>query len=108
MENIRKEIERVLSVHFEELKAKANVLGFSTTTTKIKDGKDTGQPCLRIIVSKKMPLRKLAKKDVIPKEVEGIITDVYDLSMADFEVGKTPIGDLPPWIQRRMQGVKKT
>jgi len=102
------EIEEVLSRHWDELKAKANVLGFSTTATKIKDGKDTGISCLRVIVGKKIPLRKLAKKDVIPKEVEGIVTDVYDLSIADFEVGKTPIGDLPPWIQRRMQGVKKT
>ncbi len=59
-----------------ELLKKKNVV-LVKKGTKIKDGVDTGQPCLVIGVSKKIAKKQLKTQDLIPKITDdGQITDV--------------------------------
>jgi len=46
---------------------------------KITAGVNTGRDAMVVGVIKKVPLAELKKKDVVPKEVEGIETDVIEL-----------------------------
>jgi len=45
---------------------------------KIAGGVQTHQPCLTVMVEKKLPLSQLKKKDVVPMVVEGTPTDVVE------------------------------
>lgn len=59
---------------------KANVVGWSEKLQKkIKDGKETDILCIRIYVSKKLPVEALRAEDVIPLEIDGIPTDVVEI-----------------------------
>ena len=46
---------------------------------KITAGVNTGRDAIVVGVIRKLPLAELKKKDVVPKEVEGIETDVIEL-----------------------------
>jgi len=59
---------------------KRNVVGFSTRLhNKIVRGKETKVKAIRVYVKKKVPLSVLSLEDVIPKEIEGIPTDVLEV-----------------------------
>lgn len=45
---------------------------------KYVDGKKTDKLCIICYVKKKKPEEKLKKKDIIPKIIEGISTDVVE------------------------------
>ncbi|MBD3203583.1 hypothetical protein GF327_04765 [Candidatus Woesearchaeota archaeon] len=70
------------------LMVKQNVLGFGYGT-KVKKGKKTGKAVVSVLVSKKKPLSLLSSKDIIPKSLNGMPTDVL-------EVGKIKIQDFVP------------
>jgi len=59
----------------EEILGNPNVVGIATGY-KIKAGKVTQELCLQIFVEKKIAEAQLASKEILPKEVEGIETDV--------------------------------
>ncbi|MEM1557967.1 MAG: hypothetical protein QXT26_05675 [Thermoproteota archaeon] len=62
------------------LDKKANVVGYSMKLQKkIVSGKETDTLCIRIYVEKKLPVEALRSKDVIPREVEGVPTDVVEI-----------------------------
>jgi len=57
-----------------------NVVGFSNKLrNKIKGGKELPKPSIRIYVTRKLPESVLRKDEVIPKEVEGVATDVVEI-----------------------------
>lgn len=45
---------------------------------KVKAGRKTDQLSIVFSVTKKLPLSELKKKDIIPAEIEGVITDVIE------------------------------
>ncbi|MPQ44720.1 hypothetical protein [Clostridium tarantellae] len=51
--------------------------------SKIIKNMDTKEPCLKVFVEKKVPINKLLKNELLPKEIFGMKIDVI-------EVGKTP------------------
>lgn len=76
-------------------------------STKIVDGVDTGEPSITFYVPKKKPNSKLKKAIRIPKEINGIKTDVVELATDDYELGATSVSKLNPFQQKIMaNGVK--
>lgn len=57
--------------------AKQNVVGVATGH-KIKEGKDTGDPCISVLVSQKLDKALLKNEDMVPKETEGFKTDIVE------------------------------
>ena len=96
------DVEQVLERRFAELRGLPNVLNVSAGT-KIVGGKDTGKPCITIYVSKKVDARMLNLSEMAPLTVEGVATDVVELS-ADYELGDTGVSRKPPSVQRRIAG----
>jgi len=59
-----------------------NVIGYSRRQqSKIVKGKAIPEVCIRVYVSKKLPLSELDVKDVIPAEVRGWPTDVVEIGV---------------------------
>jgi len=57
-----------------------NVVGYSLKLkNKVKGGVELPVPSIRVYVSRKLPLEKLRKDEVIPSEVEGIPTDIVEV-----------------------------
>jgi len=86
------------------IRSKPNVLSWRYDLTKIKQGRDTGIPCITVFVKKKVKASRLRRDELIPEEINGIPTDVIELSSRDFEIGETRVGKLPPHIQKRIAG----
>jgi S1-C subfamily serine protease len=61
----------------ETLFSKGNVIGYGTGH-KIKDGKDTGEPCVTVFVSQKLDKALLKADDLVPSAIAGIKTDVVE------------------------------
>ena len=57
---------------------KANVVGCGIGE-KIKAGLPLGRICLKVYVEKKLPLNKLAKRDIIPRTLSLIETDIEEV-----------------------------
>lgn len=57
---------------------KANVVGCGIGE-KIKAGLPLGRICLKVYVEKKLPLNKLAKRDIIPQTLSLIETDIEEV-----------------------------
>ena len=91
-----KEIDRVL-------RRKPNVLSWRYDLTKKTGGIDTGEPCITVFVKQKVALDRLKPHEVIPKELNGVKTDVVEIS-GPFEIGDTKPGRLLPSEQRRIAG----
>ncbi len=59
---------------------KRNVIGYSNKIRfKIVNGKITDIPCIRIYVSKKVPITSLRKEDIIPSHLGDIHTDIVEI-----------------------------
>jgi len=75
---------KVIEECWKLVKNKKNVIGYSgKIMPKIINNKITKIPCIRIYVTKKEPLHRLEKKDVIPSKFAEFRTDVVEI--------KTPI-----------------
>jgi len=48
----------------------------ATTGTKVSNCHDTGIECLVVMVSRKVPAEELSYADIIPTEIDGVLTDV--------------------------------
>ena len=44
-----------------------------------KPGKPTGEPCLVVVVERKIPPAKLAKDAILPDRIEGVPIDVVEV-----------------------------
>ena len=97
--------KEVLNRHWRFLKLYPNVLNVALAT-KWKDGKDTKVPSITVYVSKKHPEVVLAPEEIIPKEVDGVPTDVVELAPTTWQAGKTSISELHPEDQLRRLGFR--
>jgi len=61
-----------------------NVWGVGLGSKKVK-GEETGKYCIQFLVSKKLPLKKIKKDNILPKEIgfkrKNLVTDVLELPM---------------------------
>lgn len=72
------EVQQVSSLRQKTQKdilKKANVIGVGVGM-KETEGKKTGEVALKVLVRSKAPISSLSAKDLIPKEMDGIRTDV--------------------------------
>jgi len=95
--------KEVLNQHWQRLLEFPNVLN-TAVGTKVKNGKDTKIPAIVIYVAKKLPEVELAVEHIIPKELDGVPTDVVELAPTTWTAGKTSISQLHPEEQRRRLG----
>jgi hypothetical protein len=59
------------------IREKKNVLGWSRAfKPKLREGQAPGEPCFRVYVARKEGLEALSAADLIPKSLEGVLTDV--------------------------------
>lgn len=73
----RIEVNQVKERHVEALLAKPNVIGVGTGY-KSRDGR-RGDLCVVALVSQKVPRAGLAEEDLVPRELEGVSTDVVQI-----------------------------
>jgi len=98
------DIGATLDKHWIDLKKYPNVLSVRKGFKRV-GGKETNIPCITVFVSKKKPLTELEANDVVPKEIDGVPTDVVELdTKGDWEIGKTSVSQLHPETQRRLAG----
>lgn len=71
------EVRKVKENHEKELMKKYGVTGCAVGYKYI-EGKKTNRLCIICYVKKKKTKEKLKKKDMIPKLIEGIPTDVVE------------------------------
>jgi len=86
------------------IRSKPNVLSWRDDLTKVKNGKNTGEPCITVFVARKVKASELRPDELIPPEIGGVKTDVVELAPEDFEIGDTKAGRLPPSVQKRIAG----
>ncbi|RLI90227.1 MAG: hypothetical protein DRO95_06580 [Candidatus Altiarchaeales archaeon] len=70
-------VKKVIEKHADKLLRKKNVV-IVYEGNKIKGGEDTGERALVVGVKKKEKEEKLSKKDIIPKKIERVKTDVVE------------------------------
>ena len=74
----RAEIKQIKDTHKEAILSKANVVGVGTGY-KISKGVQTSEMCLVTLVRQKMPLDGLSPQSVVPKQLDGVLTDVVEV-----------------------------
>ena len=99
-EEVYKAIAEVSEKEQDALFAKQNVVGVATGH-KIKEGVDTGEPCVTVLVSQKIDIKKYPKllppKDRVPPKLKGFKTDVVEVgeifagSAAASDKGEVPM-----------------
>ncbi len=70
-------IAEIQQRHEAELLRYPNVIGVATGI-RTRSGKPTGEPCLVVYVERKLPRKRLAAKDLLPSDIEGIPVDVVE------------------------------
>lgn len=99
-----KNASSIFQKHWQELKNRKGVLSVRVGT-KFVNGVDTGEPAIIVYVVKKLAR---AGKQSIPKDIEGISTDVVELSTKDYTLGETSLSKMTPVEQMfRASGVKR-
>jgi len=71
-------IDEIKKKYESELLKKKNVVGVMTAF-KIEKGHKTKTSSITCLVEKKIPMMKLEAKDIIPKEIDGVFTDVIEV-----------------------------
>lgn len=72
------ELKKAKDRNLKKLKQKKNVIGVGIGH-KITNGKDTGELCLSVLVTKKVAPSELSNKDFVPKIIDNIFTDVKEV-----------------------------
>lgn len=72
-----REIAAVQSAHEQELLEKANVVGVGIGHKRVR-GRDTGELCLTVFVSVKLPRKALREEDLVPGSLDGVPVDVSE------------------------------
>lgn len=72
------QINHIIDNHCGEFLCKKNVVGVAYGN-KCTDGMDTGEPCLQVLVSQKLPMDDIKPEDQIPEEYHGEMTDVTEI-----------------------------
>ncbi len=74
------EIRKIKESYTEALLAKPNVIGVGTGY-KVKRGRDTAEPCVVALVSQKKPKAALSEAMLVPRELDGVVTDVIQVGV---------------------------
>ena len=85
--------EKLLRKYYPEIKRKANVIGCDLQLRKRRrKGKIVDELCFVVFVKKKVPIGRLALKDIIPETLEGVPVDIIEAGVLkappDFEIPK--------------------
>jgi len=96
------EIDEVLGRWFCSLRARKNVLNVAIGD-KYANGIKTGKRAIVVYVTRKEDAKMLGA-DLVPKQIDGIDTDVVVFDPKDFKIGDTTASRLPPNVQRRIAG----
>jgi len=72
------DVKKVKAQSAKLLKKKLNVNGVAIGH-KIVNGKDTGELCVTVLVTRKVAQSQLLSKDIIPQTIDGITTDVREV-----------------------------
>ncbi|NOZ00109.1 MAG: hypothetical protein GXP40_13055 [Chloroflexi bacterium] len=70
--------KRVKTLHYETLFAKPNVVGVGVGYKDVR-GEQTGEVCVKVLVRRKLPRAALTSADMVPRELDGIRTDVIQV-----------------------------
>jgi len=65
------------AAHEGAIFARANVVGVAVGNKAIH-GRYTNETCILVFVERKWPLEALRRRDVVPKEMDGVLTDVVE------------------------------
>ena len=65
------------AVHEGAIFSRANVVGVAVGNKAIH-GRYTNEPCIVVFVERKWPVEALRRRDIVPKEVDGVLTDVVE------------------------------
>jgi hypothetical protein len=76
-ENVYEAITETCEKEQEALFSKQNVVGIGAGH-KIKDGKDTEEPCIMVLVSQKLDKAELKEQHIIKEEIDGHKTDILE------------------------------
>ncbi len=71
-------IHEVKQLHEQAILGKKNVVGVGIGK-KVVRGKRTDQDCITVMVSRKIPIQALSSEDVVPREIEDVVTDVVQV-----------------------------
>ncbi len=77
-QGLMEKITVVQATHTQDLMAKANVVGLAVGMKQI-GGKVTDQPCLVVMVGKKLAEDELDEDDIVPSEIDDVLTDVQEM-----------------------------
>jgi hypothetical protein len=72
-----REIAATQAVHEQELMEKANVVGVAIGHRYVR-GQDTGELCITVFVSVKLPPEALRAADLVPQSLDGVRLDVRE------------------------------
>ncbi len=72
------DVKIVKAQSLKSLKKKSNVNGVAIGH-KIVNGKDTGELCVTVLVTKKVAQFQLLSRDMVPQTIDGISTDVREV-----------------------------
>jgi len=71
-------IAQVRARHEAALLGRANVVAVAEGF-RMRDGKPTGERCLVVYVSRKLPAKRLAAADRLPRTIDGVPIDVVEV-----------------------------
>ena len=75
---LEKQIATICVFKYKDFFRYNNVVGVGKGT-KIINAKDTDEPCLTVLVEKKLPKDQLSKQDLVPKMYKNIKTDIIEV-----------------------------
>ena len=67
-------------LHQDEILSKPNVIGVGTGLKESK-GRMTDEVCVVALVRRKVPKAALSKENMVPRELEGVSTDVIEVGL---------------------------
>lgn len=70
--------QEVKRAHEIELLEKANVVGVGVGL-RTRQGRQTGEVALVVMVTRKVPRAQLAPEDVVPNEIDGLRVDIQEV-----------------------------
>lgn len=85
--SLRRGGPRTVRVAVSHARENVNAVGVGR---KLVDGKPTGEPCVRIYVTQKLPRSLLPGRALLPESVDGIPTDVIESPPAFLSLPATP------------------
>jgi len=93
----RAQIRGVKQAAEDDLLARKNVVGVDIAD-KETDGKNTGQLAIVVFVDQKQPDSKLSAADRVPKEIDGVPTDVQQMTVELQGPSMELVGDVTPEV----------